>query len=145
MRPFGEGMAESSDMTDLPGASGEVLIPPRFVSGVVTEMAGPGLRIESALEIKAGERILVVFCLDEEGGEELGHTEAAGEVTKPMIAQDIGQVRHVKAIEGGFSIAVELKGLGDSGVDALIRATNAASLRASGRGKKPLAPVGQGV
>jgi hypothetical protein len=44
--------------------------------------------------------------------------------------QDIGEVRHIKAIEGGFSVAVELVGLSDQDVDELVRATNAASLKA---------------
>lgn len=145
MSPFDEAVAGRRDSTDLSGPSAETWAPPRFVRAVVTEMAGPGLRIESPLEVKTGERILVVFCLDEEGSEELGRGDAEGGVTRPMIAEDIGEVRHVKTIEGGFSIAVELTGLGDSDVDALIRATNAASLRASGRGKESPAPVGQGV
>jgi len=145
MSPFDEAVAGRRDRTDLPEASAERWAPPRFVPAVVTEIAGPGLRIESPLEVKTGERILVVFCLDEEGSEELGRGGAEVGVTRPMIAEDIGEVRHVKAIEGGSSIAVELTGLGDSDVDALIRATNAASLRASGRGKETPAPVGQGV
>ncbi len=145
MSPFDEAVAGGRDRTDLAEASAETWAPPRFVPAVVTEIAGPGLRIESPLEVKTGERILVVFCLDEEGSEELGRGGAEGGVARPMIAEDIGEVRHVKAIEGGSSIAVELTGLGDSDVDALIRATNAASLRVSGRGKETPAPVGQGV
>ncbi len=45
------------------------------------------------------------------------------------IVEDIGEVRHTKAIQDGFSIAVELTGLSDSNVSELIRATNAASIR----------------
>jgi hypothetical protein len=133
------------DGPDLPEASSERCGPPRFVAAVVTEIAGPGLRIESALDVEPGERILVVFSLDEESSEELGQGDAEGGATRSMIAEDIGEVRHVKAIEGGSSIAVELTGLSDSDVDALIRVTNAASLRASGRGKETPVPVGQGV
>ncbi len=47
------------------------------------------------------------------------------------IIEDIGEVRHVRAIENGQSIAVELTGLSDSDVNELIRATNAASVRES--------------
>ena len=45
------------------------------------------------------------------------------------IAEDIGVVRHIKALQEGFSIAIELTGLSDSDVSELIRATNAASLK----------------
>ena len=145
MSPFEASVAGRGDGPALPDASAETWAPPRFVPAVVTEIAGPGLRIESPLEVKTGERILVIFCLDEEGSEELGRGDAEGGVTRPMTAEDIGEVRHVEAIEGGFSIAVELTALSDSDVDALIRATNAASLRASGRGEETPVPVGQGV
>jgi len=145
MSPFDEGVAGGHDGPDLPEASAERCGPPRFVGAVVTEIAGPGLRIESALEVEPGERILVVFSLDEDVSEELGLGDAEGGVTRSMITEDIGEVRHVEAIEGGSLIAVELTGLVDSDIDALIRATNAASLRASGRGKETPAPVGQGV
>ncbi|MHC4112653.1 MAG: hypothetical protein ACYSUY_16395, partial [Planctomycetota bacterium] len=43
--------------------------------------------------------------------------------------EDIGEVRHIKAMQNGFSIAVELTGLSDPDVSELIRATNTASLR----------------
>jgi len=52
--------------------------------------------------------------------------------TTPLkIIEDIGEVRRTKAIQDGFSIAVELTGLSDSNVSELIRATNAASIRSN--------------
>ena len=50
--------------------------------------------------------------------------------TAVSIVQDIGEVRHTKATQNGLSIAIELTGLSDSDVNELIRATNAASLKA---------------
>lgn len=114
--------------------------PPRFVPAVVTEMAGPGLRVESELEVEVGERILVVLNLAEQSGKGFDSPEEAGQ----KVAEGIGEVRYVKATEQGFSIAVELTGLDDFEVDELIRATNAASLQASGRSEELALAVGQG-
>ena len=102
---------------------------PQFVPAVVTELAGPGLRIESSLELKVGQRVLVVFDL---------HQELGSVSTNPdswKIVEDIGIVRHIRIIKDGFSIAVELTGLSDSNIDELTRATNAASLIADNKNK----------
>jgi hypothetical protein len=103
--------------------------PPEFVPAVVTELAGPGLRIELPLEVKMGDRVLVVFELNGKTGPDSAR-QGADETAPVRIVEDVGEVRHVKAIENGFSMAVELTGLGDSDVNELIRATNAASLMA---------------
>ena len=113
--------------------------PPEFVPAVVTELAGPGLCLEAPLELKVGDRVLVVFKLDEEENQNSGReneggprhfasqSESAGETSK--IVEDVAEVRHIKAVEDGFSIAVELIGLSDMDFSELICATNAASLR----------------
>lgn len=102
---------------------------PKFIPAVVTELAGPGLRLEAPLEVKVGDRVLVVFKLDEEKDENSALQQTGGLQTS-RIAQDIGEVRHTRAIQDGFSVAVELVGLSESDVDELVRATNAASLKA---------------
>jgi hypothetical protein len=102
---------------------------PEFVPAVVTELAGPGLRIEAPLEVKVGERVLVVLRLEEEKGQDPSLRET-GKAPASKIVEDIGEVRHTKAVQNGLSIAVELTGLSDSDVNELIRATNAASVRA---------------
>jgi hypothetical protein len=121
------------------GASSGVWGPPEFVPVVVTELAGPGLCIEAPLELKVDDRVLVVFKLDEENGAEPALESAGDEINAALdlqsetkeekIAEDIGVVRHVKALPEGFSIAIELTGLSDSDLSELIRATNAASLK----------------
>jgi hypothetical protein len=58
-----------------------------------------------------------------------------GKAPTSRIVEDIGEVRHTKAIKNGLSIAVELTGLSDSDVNELIRATNAASVRAVAEGQ----------
>ncbi len=114
--------------------------PPEFVPAVVTELAGPGLCVEAPLKLKVGDRVLVVFKLDEEEDQDSSRQESEGEPrhfasqseaagAASTIVEDIGEVRHIKAMQNGFSIAVELTGLSDPDVSELIRATNAASLR----------------
>jgi len=60
--PFSKVLAADSESG---GSERDVAVwgPPEFVPCVVTELAGPGLRIESTLEVKAGQRVLVVFNL----------------------------------------------------------------------------------
>jgi hypothetical protein len=128
--------------------------PPEFVPAVVTELAGPGLCLEAPLELKVGDRVLVVFKLDEEENQDssrqdregdphhfASRSEAAGETSK--IVEDVAEVRHIKAVQDGFSIAVELIGLSDTDVSDLIRATNAASL--STRSENQDVPVAENV
>jgi hypothetical protein len=107
--------------------------PPEFVPASVTELAGPGLRIEAPLEVKVGDRVLVILKLSEE--EQEPDSQRTGGAEPEKVVEDIGQVRHTKSIKSGFSIAVELTGLSEPNISELIRATNAASLkgRASNR------------
>lgn len=99
--------------------------PPEFVPASVTELAGPGLRIEAPLEVKVGDRVLVILKLSEENDRSPDPNKTAPE----KIVEDIGEVRHTKSIKNGFSIAIELTGLSDPNINELIRATNAASLK----------------
>jgi hypothetical protein len=128
--PFTRAINENSQDSDIfsgmakavSEASRRKWKPLEFVHAVVTELAGPGLRIEAPLEVKVGERILVVFKLDDE-------REPSSKAVSKII-EDIGEVKRTKAIKSGFSIAVELIGLRDSDIRELIQAANSASLRA---------------
>lgn len=99
---------------------------PAFVQGVITELAGPGLRIEVPTQIRPGERVLVVFKPPKGAaagaGAELNLDEAC-------IMEDVGQVRHSRVTSTGVSIAVELLGLNETEVDELVRITNAIASR----------------
>ncbi|OHB75273.1 MAG: hypothetical protein A2Z25_20585 [Planctomycetes bacterium RBG_16_55_9] len=110
-----------------------------FVPAVVTELAGPGLRIEAPLQVKIGERVMIMFKLSEESSQDSprsneekspqSNIERKGKMTPPKVVEDIGEIRHTEAAQGGFSTGVELTGLSDSDVNELIRATNAASVK----------------
>jgi hypothetical protein len=123
-------------------ASGYTWEPPEFIPATVTELGGPGLRIEAPLEVKAGDRVLVIVNLSEEKGRELIPYQKStspssvqvqdSKTTPSKIIEDIGEVRHIKAIQDGFSIAVELTGLSDSDISKLICVTNAASIKTNG-------------
>ncbi|MBN2271157.1 MAG: hypothetical protein JXN61_11115 [Sedimentisphaerales bacterium] len=143
MRTFEAAAGDGCDFQS--EASGQSCGTPRFVPAVVTEMAGPGLRIECGLEVEAGERILVILGLDAQGGRGSSRGGADHGKSRPVILEGIGEVRHVKAMEDGLSIAVELTGLNDSEVDELIRVTNAACPRAGEKHEESPVPVGQGV
>ena len=71
--------------------------------------------------------MLVVLQLNEEGFD--SDSQKADSGTSLRIVEDIGEVRHAKVIEDGFSIAVELTGVNDSNISELIRATNAALMK----------------
>ena len=96
--------------------------PPEFVPAVVTELAGPGLRIESTLDVNIGDRVLVVFNLGQHM--ESGSARRADKLESYDIAEDIGMVKHVKSVQNGLSIAVELTGLNDANINKLICAAN---------------------
>jgi hypothetical protein len=103
---------------------------PRFVPAVLTELAGPGLRLEAPLKVHVGERVLVVANL---GAEQDASSQKTKIAEPARIVEDIGVVRHVRTKEHGFSIAVELVGLSDADVNELICATNAASSKRGDR------------
>jgi len=105
---------------------------PEFVPAVVTELAGPGLRIEALLEVKAGDRLLIVFKLDDEGQKNSTSNKTSKAATSRIVG-DLAQVRRCTALERGFSIAVELVGLSDSDIDQLMQATKEVSSKAGAK------------
>jgi hypothetical protein len=106
---------------------------PEFIPAVVTELAGPGLRIEAPLEVTAGDRLLVVMKLGEDDDPQPASVHRYGNGTSAAlrVVEDIGEVRHIRPLQNTFSIAVELIGLSDADINELIRATNNASRKAA--------------
>lgn len=123
---------------------------PEFVSGTITELAGPGLRIELPRPFRPGERVLVIFRPTGGAGDALVADERC-------VFEDVGLVRHSRVTSTEVSIAVELSGLNESEIDEMVRLTNAVASRAGARDEaddaeaEPAkvaadgAPVGQGV
>jgi len=103
---------------------------PEFVSGTITELAGPGLRIELPTPFRPGERVLVMFRPAGIGG---GENEPVADET--CVVEDVGLVRHSRVAGTGVSIAVELSGLNESEVDVLVRMTNVIASRAGVQGE----------
>ena len=73
----------------------------------VVELSGPGLRIRSEIEVKVHDRLLV-----------------SAELIAGRIVQDLAEVRHVRTMDDGRDIAVELIGIDESTIDELVRETN---------------------
>jgi hypothetical protein len=138
--PDSSSKGSSEPEQSLADASANSWGPPQFAPAVVTELAGPGLRIDVPLEVKVGDRVLVVLRLGEEKNRD---PEPADKPTISKILQDVGDVRHTKATQNGLSIAVELTGLSDSHVNELVRATNLASLKAGAESQDVTGSVSQ--
>jgi hypothetical protein len=125
--PFPFAKTVSNPGEDLAAAADQNWRPLEFVHAVVTELAGPGLRVEAPLPVQVGQRILIVFRLD-------GQPEGSPDVEPgARLIEDIAVVRRIEAIQNGYSIALELVGLQDADIDELVRATNQAAL-ANGKG-----------
>lgn len=100
--------------------------PPAFVHGVMTQLAGPGLRVEVPLQVRAGDRVLVVFRVDPMG---LSGAPSGRDGDQGCVIENVGQVRHCHNTDTGVSIAVELIGLDEGDIDELVRMTNMVSSR----------------
>lgn len=84
---------------------------PKFYKAKITELSGPGLRLRTRLEVKNGQRILVIF-----------------EMEPGKIIQDIAYVRGIKKEDEHYTLGIELVGIDDKVVDQLVRATNTAAI-----------------
>ena len=97
---------------------------PAFVPGLVTEFAGPGLRIEAPLQVQVEDRVLVVFRLGEPG---------RGTPASQRTVTGIGRVKRRRETGQGLSIAVELTGLSDTEIDDLASLADELSARVQGQ------------
>lgn len=141
--PFSRMLAsndnEENTEEGLPDVFAKAWKPPEFVPAVVTELGGPGLRIEAPLDVKVGERVVVILKMSEEltlnsarNSRDIPLRQAIEqkEKTTPLrIIENIGEVRRTSLIQDGLAMAVELTGLSDSDVNEIIRETNLLSLK----------------
>ena len=122
---------------------------PVFVESTATELAGPGLRLETTLQMQVDDRILVVFRLPDFG--ELSRAEGADAAPAAVrTVAAVGRVKHGRDVEHGraipdaidqvwegspqrdlharaaglLSIAVELTGLNDEEIEELVSVTS---------------------
>ena len=85
---------------------------PEFTPARLVEIAGPGIRLQGSLEIRKGEKLLIVF--------ELGTTK---------VVEGVGVVRHVTESDSPkATFAVELVGLTTSDVADLTMETSRAAI-----------------
>ena len=98
-------------------------IGPVFFPAVVTEIAGPWLKVELTEQISAGEKVLATFLLDK---------EEEDEGKKAKVVKDFGIVRRSEAITNGYLLAVELKGCNDSQIEQLLSAVSQISSSSEG-------------
>jgi hypothetical protein len=114
---------------------------PVFVESMVTELAGPGLRIETPLQVQVDDQVVVVFRSAEgiDGTQTRAHTVAA--VGRVKHGRDIGRgvaisdaidrvwegypQRDFRAVAAQrLSVAVELTGLTNDEIEELASMTN---------------------
>jgi hypothetical protein len=113
--------------------------PLMFIPAIVTELGGPGMRIETSLPVKQGDRILIMCELErdtQQSSVKYQETNTVKYISTSIlkiienvgIVQEAGIVKRASENPHCPTIAIELVGLNDSEVDCLIRATNTASL-----------------
>jgi hypothetical protein len=141
--PFRQRLSSRVDVTaagvrtvSWPAAGPPVSETPVFTEGRITELAGPGLLVEAPLPMHPGDRVLVVFTLDQD--------TAPGVPGGWGAISGIGRVRHCRHSHAGTSIAVELTGLSDSEIDELAYITADISSRNDDSGE-PQAAVPAGA
>jgi len=88
---------------------------PMFHEATVTEISGPGVRLRCDLAVRPGQRLLVVFRLDD-----------------GRLIQDIAEVRGSRDTAVSRSIGAELIGLTDAAVNELVRVTNRIAMQQGG-------------
>jgi len=127
--PFQRHVGPAGDLLLDPQSAQDDWKPLEFVHATVTELAGPGLRVEASLALNVGERILIILRLDDQCDPEF----EKGQTPVSRIIEDIAVVRRCEPQDQGYSIALELVGLADADIDELVRVTNLSVYSASSR------------
>ncbi|MDD5010521.1 MAG: hypothetical protein PHQ00_00185, partial [Phycisphaerae bacterium] len=88
-----------------PDDSEEISLQPlQFVPALVTELGGPGLRIEAPIDVQAGDRVLIMFELERKKEQKLiknPETEEVTEITTTTmkVVEDIGIVEEIGEVK----------------------------------------------
>jgi hypothetical protein len=83
------------------------LTAPVFEDATVMELSGPGLKIQTNMDLKALGRVLIIF-----------------EVQPGQVIQDVAEVRAVYPAPNGQLVGVEMIGLNENTVNELIQMTH---------------------
>jgi hypothetical protein len=99
MRVPAKGKAMVANYTFQPKDASLSAAMPTFVPAEITEIAGPGFRIETSLNTAIGERLLIIVRFENN-----------------EVVRDMAEVKHLQPSTKGFSIALELVTLNDNEV-----------------------------
>lgn len=94
-------------------------VPVNFVPATLTELAGPGLRLETSLDASIGDRVLVAFRVE--------MAEGSGGKSNGCVIQTMGTVKRLEPIFDRQALSISLIGLKDGDIDQLVRLTNKAA------------------
>ena len=141
--PFSKSFSDNQKnkrKTDLESHEYDIGEPPKFMPADLIELAGPGIRLISPIEVEIGDRVIVILKLGQLTNINIEQTDFVNNITRPFrVIEDIGIVKHVEEIEKGHSIAIELNNLSESNISEMVKATNEASL--SNKRIKEILPV----
>lgn len=99
-------------------STSETWVPIDFKSATVTELAGPGLRMETSLAAEPGDRVLITFRLEIPG--------ATDTTRKGCVINAMGEVKRVEPMYDRYAMGIRLMGLKDGDIDQLVGLTNKA-------------------
>lgn len=102
----------------LEDGTSDAWVPVDFQPATVTELAGPGLRMETSMPAEPGDRVLVSFRL-----EIPGDTDPTG---KGCVINTMGEVKRVEPMYDHHAMGIHLMGLKDGDIDQLVGLTNKA-------------------
>lgn len=133
------GPRKKTDLiNDISQNSADLLKSPEFVPATITELAGPGLRVDANLNVKVHDRVLIMFKLN--STKAINPVSAAREITGEKIIESLASVRHVRANRNNsMSLALEMTGLSEQEIDELIRITHEAAVAINKNNKQSAA------
>lgn len=130
--PFSRNVSDNlknKRKTDLDEDECDIGEPPKFIPADLIELAGPGLRLISPIDVKIGDRVIVILKLRHLINNYEPYDFVRKNVNPSRIIEDIGIVKHIENLEQGNSIAVELTHLSEANISEMVKATNEACLK----------------
>jgi len=129
--------------TGQPGTKTDNISPPDFFPATVTELAGPGLQIETDENVDIGQRLLVIFEMKEpqarKNPEDNDNEDANPDnslVENVEVVEEVAEVKRVEVSSEGKMIVAELISFSDIELDKLVKVTNETALKNSAKDDK---------